>query len=126
MLQNGANNVYNYFVPPVSKSGSRPDKSRTAFGSLYGPLESEEGMMLHCTFPQMFASFLAEQAKDERMFLLPAPFVIFHHNEDQLGTFEVELCYFGPENGEYQHTDNEITLYFRRDLQYDHRIHIQN
>lgn len=44
---------------PVSEARSHPEEVLSSVGSLHRPLQSEEGVVLYGTLPQMLGGFLA-------------------------------------------------------------------
>lgn len=81
---------------PVSEARSHPEKVLSSVGSLHWPLQSEEGVVLYGTLPQMLGGLLALETEYERVFLLLSVVVVLDNHQLQLLTMEVQLCHLRP------------------------------
>lgn len=81
---------------PVSEARSHPEEVLSGVGPLHRPLQSEEGVVLYGTLPQMLGGLLALETEHERVFLLLSMVVILDNHQLQLLTVEVQLCHLRP------------------------------
>lgn len=85
-----------FCAPAESETGTQPHEIRPMGFAVSRGAQAEEGMVLHCTFPEMLTGSGAVQSEYKSVLLLPALIIIFYHHQGQFALFKIHFGDFGP------------------------------